>query len=94
MVIYSEVNFPSLSSAIEDGNLGYDDGGKFEEVKDRGGQQYQAGRQDNYKQQKMDDDGFVAISSNLHYIEPKKNEFLFRSSNAFHLTLAYFSDQE
>jgi hypothetical protein len=39
--ISSEVNFPSLSSAIEDGNLGYDDGGRFEEVKDRGGQQYQ-----------------------------------------------------
>jgi len=40
--ISSEVNFPSLSSAIEEGNLGgYDDGGRFEEVNNRGGQQYQ-----------------------------------------------------
>ena len=44
---FSEVSFPSLSSVIEESNLrGYDDGGKFEEVKERGGQQYQAGQQD------------------------------------------------
>ena len=67
MAIFSEVNFPSLSSAIEEGNLGgYDDGGRFEEVNNRGGQQYQAGQQDNYKEQKMDNDGFVAISLKFH----------------------------
>jgi hypothetical protein len=37
--IASELNFPSLSSAIEEKNFGgFDDGGKFEEVRDRGGQ--------------------------------------------------------
>jgi hypothetical protein len=39
--ISSEVSFPSLSAVIEESMRGYDDGGKFEEVKERGGQQYQ-----------------------------------------------------
>lgn len=45
--ISSEVNFPSLSMAAEDANLKTrsggslrDDGGKFEEVRERGGQSY------------------------------------------------------
>lgn len=37
----SEVNFPSLAMASEEKREGgYDDGGKFEEVRDRGGQGY------------------------------------------------------
>lgn len=40
--IKSELNFPSLSSAIEDKNFSFDDGDKFQEVRDRGGQNHQA----------------------------------------------------